>query len=388
MKEDTYDDVRAELARDTPLPRAHTVPSAWFVEPRFDRLDRAAVFGRTWQAVGHVGELPTPGCWMTADVAGEPVIVVRGADDALRGFFNVCRHRGGPLATEAGCGRVLKCRYHGWTYTLEGTLRGVPQWDRVELFDRRDYGLLPVRVETWQGLVFVNLDAEAPPLAATFEEIEPRTAPLGLSALHHAARTVYDVRSNWKVYVENFLEGYHVPIVHPELLRLYDYTRYETDVHRAFTLQRSPLETTDHAYAPGGGEALYYCVFPNFMLNVLPGRLQTNVVVPTGPESCRVIFDYFYDDVESEAGRARAADDMAFADEVQAEDIEICEHAQRGLASRAYDRGRFSVRFEAGVHWFQRRLGEAYGEWIEHARPEAPPPPLDPRHPPDGPNEG
>ena len=384
MAPDSYDDVRAELARHSPLPRAQTVPSAWFVEPRFERLDRDAVFGRTWQAVGHVGELPASGCWVTSEVAGEPVIVVRGTDDVLRGFFNVCRHRGGPLATDAGCGRVLKCRYHGWTYTLEGMLRGVPQWDRVELFDRRDYGLLPVRVETWQGLVFVNLDAGASPLSSLFEGIETRTAVLGLSGLRHAARTSYEVMSNWKVYVENFLEGYHVPIVHPELLRLYDYTRYETDVHREFTLQRSPLAPTDHAYAPGGGEALYYCVFPNFMLNILPGRLQTNVVVPTGPESCRVVFDYYYDDFESEAGCARAADDMAFADEVQAEDIGICERVQRGLASRAYDRGRFSVRFEAGVHWFQRRLGEAYGEWIDGERLDAPTPVLDPRHPPDG----
>jgi choline monooxygenase len=379
---EAYEDVRAELALRSPLPRAQTVPSAWFVEPRFERLDREAVFGRTWQAVGHAGELSAPGSWLTAEVAGEPVIVVRGTDDALRGFFNVCRHRGGPLATGAGCGTVLKCRYHGWTYTLEGTLRGVPQWDRVELFDRRDYGLVPLRVETWQGLVFVNLDVESPPLSAMFEEISGRTAPLELEALRHMARTVYDVRSNWKVYVENFLEGYHVPIVHPELVRLYDYTRYATEVHRHFALQSSPLQPTDHAYAPGGGEAMYYCVFPNFMLNILPGRLQTNVVVPTGPESCRVIFDYYYDDVESEAGRARASDDMAFAHEVQAEDMEICEHVQRGLASRAYDRGRFSVKFEAGVHWFQRRLGEAYSDWIEHARPVAPPPVLDPRHPP------
>jgi choline monooxygenase len=379
---DTYDDVRAELARYSPLPRAQTVPSAWFVEPRFAGLDREAVFGRTWQAVGHLGELSAPGCWLTADVAGEPVIVVRGADDVLRAFFNVCRHRGGPLATGPGCGRVLKCRYHGWTYTLEGTLRGVPQWDRVELFDRRDYGLVPVRVETWQGLIFVNLAADAPPLSHTFDEIATRTAALGLATLRHAARTTYDVASNWKVYVENFLEGYHVPIVHPELLRLYDYTRYETEVHGDFTLQSSPLAPTEHAYAPGGGEALYYCVFPNFMLNILPGRLQTNIVVPTGPESCRVIFDYFYDDVESEAGRSRAADDMAFAHEVQGEDIEICERVQRGLASRAYDRGRFSVRFEAGVHWFQRRLGEAYGEWIEQGRAVEAPPALDPRHPP------
>lgn len=359
------------------------MPSAWFVDSRFDRLDRSAVFSRSWQYVGHIGRLPVPGSWLTAEVADEPVIVVRGADECLRAFFNVCRHRGGPLAMDDGCGRVLKCRYHGWTYMLDGTLRGVPQWDRVELFDRRDYGLLPVRVESWQGLVFVNLDGDAPPLSESFGGVAPRIAPQGLDEMGHEARVVYEVASNWKVYVENFLEGYHVPIVHPELAGLYDYAAYETEVHEHYSLQASPVDAADHAYAPEGGEALYYCFFPNFMLNILPGRLQTNLVVPTGPESCRVIFDYFYTDVTSLEGRERIRDDMAFADEVQREDVEICEHVQRGLASRGYDRGRFSVKFEAGVHWFQQRLSRAYAAWLESAESPEPPPVLDPRRGPD-----
>lgn len=359
------------------------MPSAWFVDSRFDRLDRSAVFSRSWQYVGHVGRLPVPGSWLTAEVADEPVIVVRGADERLRAFFNVCRHRGGPLAMDDGCGRVLKCRYHGWTYMLDGTLRGVPQWDRVELFDRRDYGLLPMRVESWQGLVFVNLDGDPPPLSESFGGVASRIAPQRLDGMGHEARVVYEVASNWKVYVENFLEGYHVPIVHPELAELYDYAAYETEVREHYSLQASPVDAADHAYAPEGGEALYYCFFPNFMLNILPGRLQTNLVVPTGPESCRVIFDYFYTDVTSLEGRERIRDDMAFADEVQREDVEICEHVQRGLASRGYDRGRFSVKFEAGVHWFQQRLSRAYAAWLESAESPEPPPVLDPRRGPD-----
>lgn len=376
LSPEDFEDVRAEFT-DAPLERARTIPSAWFVEPRFEGLDREAVFAGTWQSIGHVGNLREPGSWIVGEVAGEPIIAVNGSDGVLRAFFNVCRHRGGPLAMCDGSGGVLKCRYHGWTYTLDGILRGVPQWDRVELFDRRDYGLMSIRIETWNGLVFVNLDPGAAALSDLLQGIDERLAPVRLEDFRHEARVVYDVRSNWKVYVENFLEGYHVPIVHPELVKLYDYSNYSTEVHDNYTLQASPLEGADRLGLEDG-EALYYCVFPNFMLNILPGRLQTNNVVPTGPESCRVTFDYFYADADSTGGRARAVADMSFADEVQAEDIEICEYVQRGLASRAYDRGRFSVKFEAGVHWFQRRLCDAYGRWLTHGSTLVVPPVLDP----------
>lgn len=354
------------IARDDlvaePLARARTIPSAWYVDPRFHDADREWIFARTWQGMAHAAQVKDPGQYVTENIAGEPVIIVRGKDGVLRGFYNVCRHRGGPLALDAeGCVNALQCKYHGWTYLLDGSLRGVPAMDHTDLFDRKDFGLRPVQVQEWQGLVFVNLDPAAPPLADFMAGIAEQIAPMRLDRLTFVRRVDYSVECNWKVYVDNYLEGYHVPYVHPELAKLYDYRQYVTTAYRWYSLQHSPL-TGDNLYSrDGGGEAFYYCVFPNFMLNILPGRLQTNYVLPDGPHRCRVIFQYFHDAVDE----ARIDADVAYSDAVQAEDAEICARVQQGLASRAYDTGRFSVRYEAGVHHFQELVREAYRLRVE-----------------------
>ncbi len=378
-----YSDLEPEVLAEPALARAETIPSAWFTEPRFHRLDHEAVFASTWQYLGHAGRVAGPESWLAAEVAGEPVVVTRDGQGRLRAFYNVCRHRGGPLTIGDGCGRVLKCGYHGWTYQLDGTLRGVPHWNLVELFDREDYGLVELPVDTWDGLVFASLDPAPMPLGEVFAGVSETIAPIRLADMRFLRRVEYDVNANWKVYVENYLEGYHVPIVHPELMKLYDFSGYETEVSEHWSLQHSPLTEDEHIYG-AGGRAYYYCVFPNFMLNILPGRLQTNLVVPLAPDRCRVVFEYFYLDTESDRARKRIAEDLEFADRVQDEDIEICEHVQRGLASRGYDRGRFSVKYEGGVYHFQNRLRRSYRNWIEGGRERTPPAPLDPKHEEDG----
>ena len=362
MTSTSLPDISAADLSAHPVERAETIPSAWYTDAGFARADHDWIFTRTWQGIGHAAQVERAGAYFLAMIAGEPVIVVRGKDGVLRAFYNVCRHRGGPLALEDGCVNALQCRYHGWTYLLDGTLRGVPAMDRTELFDRKDFGLVPLRVETWEGLVFVNLDAGAAPLEDSVRGIAERIAPVRLGALAFARRVDYQVRCNWKVYVDNFLEGYHVPYVHPELAKLYDYNRYVTEVYDQYSLQHSPL-TGDNVYSrDGGGEAFYYCIFPNFMLNILPGRLQTNLVLPDGHDRCRVTFQYFYDDVSGSAAERRIEEDLAYSDAVQQEDILICERVQQGLASQAYDRGRFSVKYEAGVHHFQELVRAAYRE--------------------------
>jgi len=377
-----FADIGDEVKRSRGLSRAETIPSAWYTEPRFHDLDSEAIFGRTWQGVGHVGRLPEPGSWFLAEVAGDPVIVVRDGEGTIRSFYNVCRHRGGPLATADGCGRMLQCEYHGWTYQLDGTLRGVPHWNLVELFDREDFGLVPIGVDTWEGQIFANLDREAAPLEEVFAGIRDRISPVRPGDMKHYRRVEYDVRANWKVYVENFLEGYHVPIVHPELMSLYDFRSYKTEVYDWYSVQTSDLTDEENIYErQGGGEAWYYCVFPNYMLNILPGRMQSNLVLPVDHQNCRVIFEYFYDEIESEAARRKIDEDIEFADRIQDEDIDICERVQRGLGSRGYDRGRFSVKFESGVYHFQNLVRDTYARWLSGKEsPVEPPEPLDPRH--------
>ena len=359
----------ADLAAE-PLERGRTLPSSWYVDPRLLPAEERWVFAATWQFAGDARQLEAPGDHLRATVAGQPILVVRDETGGLRAFYDVCRHRGGPLGVKPGTRCVLQCRYHGWTYRLDGALRGVPDFDYVELFDRKDFGLIPVAVEEWERFVFVHLGVPAEPLREQVAGLPERIRPWSLATKTFVERVSYEIACNWKVYVDNFLEGYHLPIVHPELSRLLDYRRYVTETAGILSLQHSPFASSDHVYEDpndpdGEGRAYYYFVYPNLMLNILPGRLQINLVTPLGPGRCRVDFDYFYDDVESPEARSRLEADLASSDLTQREDVEICEQVQRRLASWAYDRGRFSVRRESGVHHFHGLMKESIRRGME-----------------------
>ncbi len=350
-----------------PVEQSSTIPSAWYTDPRFHLIDRDAVFADTWQGVGHLSLLANPGDYFLTTVADNPIIVLRDGAGTLRAFYNVCRHRGGPLAIEpSGCVKALTCKYHGWTYLLDGSLRGVPRFDRTELFDKRDFGLVPVAVDTWEGFLFVHL-AERPavPLPEIMAGIAERIRPNRLTTKHLVRRLEYSVAANWKIYVDNFLEGYHIPHVHPELNRALDYLSFRTENGPWYSLQHSPLRSDNVYTSDQGGEAFYYWIYPNFMLNVLPHRVQANLVVPEGHDRCRVIFWYYYDTPEA-AGRAeQIAADIEYSEMVQREDADICHRVHQGLSSRAYDRGRFSVEMESGVYHFQQLLKRGYRQWRE-----------------------
>lgn len=365
-------DFSPEHFKIRPLSESETVPSTWYTVEGYHQLDQTFLFPRNWQAIAHLSQLTSPGDCITASVADNPVVVVRGKDGLLRTFYNVCRHRGGPLMMQDGNCTMLQCKYHGWTYHLDGSLRGVPRWDRVDLFDKKDYGLVPIRHEVWQDLVWICLDEADVALSTLVDGIASRVAGDGrdlLAGLQFYKRVVYDVNCNWKAYVDNYLEGYHLPHVHPDLCDLLDIQKYVTETAEYHSLQYSPFQAGDSLYGAGGGEAYYFFIWPNFMLNIIPGRLQTNRVIPIAADRCQVVFDYFYDDIKSESAIARAEADMEYAHKVQLEDVEICEYVQRGLASRAYDRGRFSVECEEGVYHFQSLLKHEYQRVYERLSP-------------------
>ncbi len=343
-----------------PVERAKTIPSRWYFDPEIHRFELETLFARTWQAVGHVSRLPQTGSHFRADVADNPTLIVRDNAQQALAFYNVCRHRGGPLAIADGCSKVLQCKYHGWTYTLEGMLRGVPDFAHTELFDKRDFGLAPLPLQIWDGLIFVCLRGSAVPLADIVAGISERIAPQQLAAKQFHSRVSYDIACNWKVYADNYLEGYHLPIVHPELSKLLDYRQYVTETYPWYSLQFSPMRKEANFYSDGEGQAFYYYIFPNLMLNILPGRLQTNFILPLSPNRCRVIFDYYYDDITSPQAERIIAEDKVYSEQIQQEDIEICEHVQKGLESDGYDQGRFSPRRESGVHHFQALLKQTY----------------------------
>lgn len=350
--------LRAEDLVSKPLTDASTLPAYVYADPEFHAFDRQAVFASSWQLIGRASQLSGVGDHVVAEIAGRPVIVVRGNDGVLRGFFNVCKHRAGPLALANGNVSELQCKYHGWTYTLEGQLRAAHEMQEARDFDMSCIHLDPVQVGEWQGLVFVAVAKPAVQLIQLFDGIEERIAPIELSQLQFHTQVSYDMACNWKVYVDNYLEGYHLPHVHPGLNRLLDYRSYTTHTADWYSWQHSPLDGSQGPYR--SGEAHYYFIFPNLMLNILPGRLQVNRVLPVSQRQCRVVFDYYYADIESAAVRDMIEQDLSFSDEVQKEDVGICERVQQGLESGAYRAGRLSPKREAGVHHFQELIRKSY----------------------------
>ncbi|HUP92901.1 MAG TPA: aromatic ring-hydroxylating dioxygenase subunit alpha [Solimonas sp.] len=341
-----------------PLESAHALAAPFYSDAEIFRLEQHAVFDRSWQLAADASALQEPGDHVVAEIASRSILLVRGADRTLRAFHNVCRHRAGPIALADGRGaKALHCKYHGWTYTLEGQLRSAPEMQGACDFDVSTIHLPQVQVGQWQSLVFVALDPEVPPLDEVLAGIAQQA---GLAQpLAFQRRVSYTLDCNWKVYVDNFLEGYHLPHVHPALNKLLDYRSYTTTCARWHSLQHSPLEGADNFYGAGG--AWYYFVYPNTMLNCLPGRLQTNRVLPLAVDRCRVDFDYWYPAGEPGAEeQQRRAQDQEFSDQVQAEDAGICAAVQRGLASGTYVAGRLCPKREAGVKHFHDLLRAAY----------------------------
>jgi choline monooxygenase len=356
---------------------AQTLASRFYTDPSILEIEKAKIFRKTWQMVGTLdhacGEangakrtIADPETFLTADVAGEPVLVVRDRQGTLRAFSNVCRHRAGPIALGSGCKNVMRCQYHGWTYTLDGRLIGTPDTEGVEFFDRSTMGMVPLRLETWEKFIFVNFDHAAEPLSLFLGDIPQQARGFQFDGLQLAEHRDYVIECNWKVYVDNYLEGYHIPIAHPGLMREIDYSQYRTDTFRYHSQQFAPIramkadDAGERAYAPGAGlrEALYFWIFPNLMLNLYPDNISTNLIVPISQDKTLTIFEWFFHDLDSAKMRERVQKAVDFSDEVQQEDIGLCEQVQRGLRSSTYDRGRYSVKRENGVHHFHMLLDE------------------------------
>ncbi len=359
----TVDEMLSLYNAAAPLEEAFTIPAPWYLDPRMEQLERDRVFARNWIAVGRMDQASAPGQFFTVELAGEPLVVVRGEDGELRAFYNVCRHHAAAVAT-APCGTAhhLRCPYHGWTYGLDGALKGAPEFAGVCNFDRAANGLVPVRVGTWEQFVFVALDPRAPALNEFLGDLPARVAPLEIGRLCFFARKQYTLRCNWKVYVDNYLDGgYHVPHLHKGLNSVLDYKEYTIENRGRYSLQSSPMVATEeHAQVAAtrtGDRACYYWLYPNFMINIYQGVMDTNLVLPLGPDKCLVQFDFYFADV-SEASQAHNQESVAVSERIQDEDVDICESVQRGLGSRAYGAGRLSVRREAGEHLFHRLLAE------------------------------
>jgi choline monooxygenase len=360
----------SDYAPGDDLAHAATMPSRWYTDPAFLDLEKPKIFWKTWQPVGRLDQVLRPGDYFTADVVGERLVVTRGLDDELRAFFNVCQHRAGPVAVGKGNRKTLQCKYHGWAYDLNGRLMNAPEFDGVENWRKEEVCLMSIKVEAWGPFIFVNLDPDAVPMRESYGDIDTEIKRKGfkIAAMRAFERRDYVIDCNWKVYVDNYLEGYHVPIAHPGLYRELDYEQYRVDTFRYYSSQYAPIRPTklgdvqgrDRRYVRSEteAEALYYWIFPNVMLNIYPDNMSINIILPLSHDRTLTIFEWYFEEPGTGEGWESMQQTIAFSDEIQQEDIEICVAVQQGLASRAYDTGRFSVKRENGVHHFQTLVHE------------------------------
>jgi choline monooxygenase len=316
------------------------------------KAERQSILRSTWQFLGHASMLPEPGDYLADVVGGAPVVAVRKADGGLAAFHNVCRHRAGALVADGqgNCGEAFTCRYHGWRYALDGRLRAATDFGAAAGFDARQFGLFPVRLETWRGLVFVNLDPDAAPLARLIAPLEARWA-CDLSGFPLTERRSHRIACNWKAYVENYLEGYHLPMVHPEFDEDVVVADYWCEIEGEAVFSGAPARD---ASIYGG---LWGWLWPNLGINVYRHGYMMERMTAVGPQETRLDYFYFFDP----ARKAELAAMLEVSDRVTLQDVQVCEEVQRNLLAGIYQGGVLSPKHEQGVAWFQARIAQAHG---------------------------
>jgi choline monooxygenase len=322
-----------------------TLPASWYGDATIHERERAVIFGSEWLYFTTAAAFAGHGDYVAGEIAGWHIVVVQGEDGALLAHHNVCRHRAGPLV-EDGTGHASSfvCRYHGWAYALDGALRSARDFGP---FDCDGITLVPAEVDVWRGLVFVRVVPGGPPLLESLGSFIDACAPYPIESFVPVAERVHELECNWKTYADNYLEGYHIPLVHPGLNKEIDARRYRVDVdERDRWVQHS---APARAGAVNLGRWLWR--WPNLALNLYPSAMNIERFDPVAPRRTRLRYTYaFAPDVVAED----RGDVVRVSSSVTAEDVAICEAVQRNLDSGVYDEGWLSPRHEEGLKAFQR----------------------------------
>jgi len=351
---------------------AKSLPQRYFVSPEIFAEEQKSIFSTQWVFVGHQSQIAQAGDYLTAEVAGESLIIVRDKRGAIQGFYNVCRHRGRRLIENRnGQSAAIQCPYHAWTYALDGRLVGAPHMDEVPGFDKADYSLHAVNLALWEGFIFVNLADSPAPLAEWFKPLAGKFSHWNMAALRSAKRIEHDVRANWKLMFQNYSECYHCLGVHPELSRISPYDSAENDLTEGPFLGGFMRINKDKSLTMSGNACalpvgnfgdedfrfvFYYSIFPNMLLSLHPDYVMVHQLEPQSPERTLIFCDWFFNPEAFERTDFDPEDDVEFWDMVNRQDWHVCELSQRGIASRAYEPGPYSARESIPAAWDREYL--------------------------------
>jgi choline monooxygenase len=336
--------------KTTPL---FTLPASWYHDSEIYEAERWGIFAATWQFVAREADLPSPGDYVAVEFCGFKVFVLRDRDGHLKAFHNMCPHRAAPLFAEGeGHCDVLRCRYHGWAFDHDGRLKAAPYFGEADWFKKEEFGLKPVRLDTWRGFVFVNLDGKAVPLLEFLGDVPALVAPYPIESFLKRDIADFAVKSNWKTYTDNFVEGYHIPGIHPGLIQAIDFNRFETTYGRNVVIMKAPQK---EGSIYGG---LWLWIWPNMTLSVYPDGMNASRIVPHGTRATTLHYSFYFQSLapELEASQRKTIETNC---QIVREDFGICEDAQDNLESGVFRCGPMSPRHEMGVRYFHDEIRAA-----------------------------
>ena len=347
-------DLASEIQRfrvDVSLTEAGTPPDSWYIHPDFLKLEQAAVFSGNWLCAGRVDQVAQPGDFFTGSIVKRPYVVTRSQDGVVRAFYNVCRHHGTCVAKGQGKTELLVCPYHGWSYALDGQLKKAPRAGAIRSVGNGQLNLKPIAVDTYGPFVWLCFGTPRRTLAQQLENMEQVFPSQRFDGLTFVTSICYEIHCNWKVFVDNYLDGgYHVPHMHPDLAGGLNLKTYQSQIGSFWSVQRCASNAKSRRL---GEDARYIWVYPNFMINRYGPWMDTNTILPLDIDRCMTIFDYYYEGTPDQHVLERA---LTASDQVQKEDMEICDMVQAGLESGAYDQGVYAPRFEAPMHHFHKLM--------------------------------
>jgi Rieske 2Fe-2S family protein len=352
---------------------ARTLPRPYYLSPIVFADEQQRISARLWNCVGRASSLTQPGDYLLREIAGESILVVRGADRRLRAFFNVCRHRGTRLCSDAA-GRfehAIQCPYHAWTYALDGRLVGAPHMQDVAGFEKNDFPLHEAAVAEWGGFVFANIAADAEAFDSWLRPLAERLQRFGLDTLHGRHRAVYEVQANWKLVFQNYSECLHCPVIHPGLAERIPYQSGANDLiegpflggYMELTAGNESVTRTGRLSAPyisgtltaeDQRRAYYYSILPNLLLSIHPDYVIFYLVTPVAPDRTRIESEWLFASGPNTVGDAAEA--VAFWDEINRQDWDIIERSQQGIGSRRYVPGPYSPRESISAAWDREYL--------------------------------